>query len=78
MVARAASALGKQAIRIEDPGEASESIYRRSVWILITSNHTLAAKLAHAKHAELLTPDSSTRLWTDDYSNVLASLKALQ
>ena len=78
VVARAASALGKQAIRIEDPGETGESIYRRSVWILITSNHTFAAKLAHAKHAELLPPDSSTRLWTDDYSNVLASLKAVQ
>ena len=78
VVARAAAALGKQAIRIEDPGEATETLYRRSNWILITSSHTLAAKLARAKHAELLTPNNSTRLWTDDYSNVLASLKALQ
>jgi len=78
VVARVAGALGKQAIRIEDPGDGSESVYRSSVWILITGNRTLAAKLARVKHAELLAPTNSTRLWTDDYSNVLASLKAVQ
>ena len=78
VVARAAGALGKQAVRIEDPGETSEQIYKKSDWVLVTGNQRLAAKLAHAPHGELLDPNNGTRLWTDDYSNVLASLKALQ
>jgi hypothetical protein len=78
VVARAAGALGKQAIRIEDPGETSEQIYKKSDWVLVTGNQRLAATLAHSPHGELLDPNNGTRLWTDDYSNVLASLKALQ
>jgi len=78
VVARAAGALGKQAVRIEDPGEPDERIYKRSDWVLVTGNRQLAAKLAHAPHGELLNSNNGVRLWTDDYSNVLASLKALQ
>jgi hypothetical protein len=78
VVARAAGALDKQAIRIEVPGETTERIYKRSDWVLVTGNRQLAAKLAHTPHSELLNPNTGIRLWTDDYSNVLASLKALQ
>ncbi len=78
VVARAAGALGKQAIRIEDPGDSSERIYRRSDWVLVTANRELATRLARAGHGELLDPNNGTRLWTDDYSDVLASLKAFQ
>jgi hypothetical protein len=78
VVARAAGALGKQAIRVEDPGEANESIYKKSVWVLVTGNRQLAARLARTPHAEFLDPNNGIRLWTDDYSNVLGSLKALQ
>ncbi len=78
VVAGAAGALGKQAVRIEDPGDSSERIYSRSVWVLVTGNQRLAARLAHAGHGELLDPNNGTRLWTDDYSDVLASLKAFQ
>ena len=46
--------------------------------MLVTGNRQLAAKLAHTPHAELLDSNNGVRLWTDDYSNVLASLKALQ
>jgi spermidine synthase len=77
VVARAAGALGKQAIRIEDPGETTERIYGKSIWVLVTGNRQLAAKLARTPHGELLDPNNGTRLWTDDYSNVLASVKAL-
>jgi hypothetical protein len=78
VVARAAGALGKQAIRIDDPGENTERVYGKSVWVLVTGNQRLAARLAHSPHGEILNPNDGTRLWTDDYSNVLASLKALQ
>ena len=77
IVARAAGALGKQAIRIENPGEASERIYKKSVWVIVTGNRRLAAKLARSGHGEILNPNNGTRLWTDDYSDVLASLNAL-
>jgi hypothetical protein len=78
VVAHAAGALGKQAVRIEAPGDPSERIYRRSVWVLVTGDQRLAARLAHAGHGQLLDPNNGTRLWTDDYSDVLASLKAFQ
>ncbi len=75
VVARAASALGKQAVMIESQGEAGERILKSSEWILLTSGRPLAARLARAGHGELLGPAGGTRLWTDDYSDVLASLK---
>jgi len=78
VVARAAGALGKQAVRVEDPGELTERIYGKSVWVLVTGNRSLAARLAHTPHGEFLDPNNGIRLWTDDYSNVLGSLKAVQ
>jgi len=75
VIARAASALGKQAILIDDPVEPSESIFDKSLWVLVTADHRLAAKLARTGRGELLDGDNGTRLWTDDYSNVLASLQ---
>ncbi len=75
VVARAASALGKQAVLIESPGEPGEVTIKRAEWILLTGDHRLAARLARAGHGEFLAGDSATRLWTDDYSNVLGALK---
>jgi hypothetical protein len=75
VVARAASALGKQAVLIEGPGEPGETIIRKSEWILITADHRLAAKLARTGRGEFLDGNNGTRLWTDDYSDVLGSLK---
>ena len=54
VVARAAGALGKQAVRIEDPGEAGERVDKRSEWMLVTGNRRLAARLAHTPHGEFL------------------------
>ena len=75
VVARAASALGKQAVMVEDAGEPGERVLKSSEWILLTSGRGLAAALARAGHGEILGTASSTRLWTDDYSDVLGSLK---
>jgi spermidine synthase len=75
VVARAASTLRKQAVLIENPGEPGERVFKSSEWILITADHRLAAKLARTGHGELLDGNNGTRLWTDDYSDVLGSLK---
>ena len=78
VVARLAGALGKQAVFIENQPEQSEQTYSKSLWVLVTGNRSLAARLAKDGHGEILNPDNGTRLWTDDYSNVLGALKALQ
>ncbi len=75
VVARAASALGKQAVMIENQGEAGERVLKSSEWILLTSSRPLAAMLARTGHGDILGPGTGTRLWTDDYSDVLGSLK---
>ncbi len=75
VVARAAGALGKQAVLIESPGEPGEVTIKRAEWILLTGDRRLAATLARAGRGEVLDADNGTRLWTDDYSNVLGSLK---
>lgn len=75
VVARAAGALGKQAALIENPGEPGETILKKSEWILISTDHRLVAGLARAGRGELLDASNRTRLWTDDYSDVLGSLK---
>jgi hypothetical protein len=75
VVARAAGALGKQAVLIESPGEPGETIVKKAEWILITADQRLAAKLARTGRGEFLDGNNGTRLWTDDYSDVLGSLK---
>ncbi len=75
VVARAAAALGRAAVLIENPGEPGELINKRSQWVLITGDHRLAARLARAGRGALLSGPNSTRLWTDDYSDVIDALK---
>ena len=75
VVARAASALGKQAVMIENEGEPGERVLKSSEWILLTSGRAQAARLARAGHGQVLGAAGATRLWTDDYSDVLGALK---
>jgi hypothetical protein len=74
VIARAAHALGKSAVLIENAGEPSEFIVKRSTWVLLTSDPHQAAALAREGHGRILAPDGG-RLWTDDYSDVLEALK---
>ncbi len=74
VIARAAHAVGKTAVLIENPGEPTEVILKRSVWVLLTDTPELAKQLAAEGHGAVLYEDSG-RLWTDDYSNVLEALK---
>jgi hypothetical protein len=81
VVARAASALGKSAVLIKTP-EAPEELVLPAKWVLMVHNRQAASNLAQlASHAirvtrdELLNGSNGTRLWTDDYSNVLGALK---
>jgi hypothetical protein len=75
VVARAASALGKTAVLIESDRDETGGPIKRAQWVLLTGNRTLAAKLAHVGRGSLLNGHNATRLWTDDYSDVIAALK---
>lgn len=75
VVARAAAALGRSAVLIEDAGEPGEVVYKRSEWVLLTAEPRLAARLEREGHGRLLGPARGTRLWTDDYSDVLGALR---
>jgi hypothetical protein len=74
VIARAAHALGKTAVLIENPGEPTEVILKRSVFVLLVGDPRLARELAIAGHGRILARDTG-RFWTDDYSNVLEALK---
>lgn len=78
VIARAAATLDKHALLVEGAGDTDETIYRKSVWVLVSTNAQLLAQIARAGHGELLKPAGGVRLWTDDYSNVLGSLRAFQ
>jgi hypothetical protein len=75
VVARAASALGKTAVFIDSDRDERGGAIKRAQWVLITGDRALAADLARVGHGSLLGDDSATRLWTDDYSDVIAALK---
>jgi hypothetical protein len=75
VAARAAQALAKTAVLVESPGDPEESIIRRSAWVLVTGDHALAAHLARVGRGALLRGNSATRLWTDDYTDVIGALR---
>ncbi len=75
VVARAARALRKTAILVEGPGETGELIIKRSQWVLVTGDSRLAARLLRLGRGTALEGEDGTRLWTDDYSDVLGALK---
>jgi spermidine synthase len=81
VIARAASALGKSAVLIENP-EAPEELISSAKWVLVFDNSQAASRIAQvAANAiqvtrdEVLNGSKATRLWTDDYSDVLGALK---
>jgi hypothetical protein len=80
VVARAASALGKRAVLIESPGE-PESLIDQAQWVLVPNNNQVALTLARVARDPFLgdrgglLSGEGTRLWTDDYSDVLGALR---
>ena len=75
VVARAASALGKAAVLIESDRDETGGPINRAEWVLVTGDRALAAKLAQIGRGSYLDGHNATRLWTDDYSDVLGALR---
>jgi spermidine synthase len=75
VVAGSAEANGLGAWLIEhEPGPGSSLI--RSRWVVATNNEAVAARLASDGRARQVHP-KQTRIWTDDYSNLLSTLRLL-
>jgi hypothetical protein len=81
VIARAASALGKSAVLIETPGAPEERV-ASAKWVLVVHNSQAASRVARVAantmpvtRDEVLNGSNGTRLWTDDYSDVLGALK---
>jgi hypothetical protein len=74
VVARAARALGKSAILIENDDDLAHAI-RASKWVLMTSDPIRARKLARIGGGTPLNGNNGVRLWTDDYSNLFEALR---
>jgi spermidine synthase len=75
VIARTASALGTSAVLIESPPGARGSLIESARWVLVLRDRQDAARAAQALNGELLAGHNGTRLWTDDYSDVLGALK---
>jgi SAM-dependent methyltransferase len=75
VVARAASALGKTAVLIDSDRREEAGPIKRAQWVLVTGDRALAANLARTGEGSILSEHNTTRLWTDDYSDVIAALK---
>jgi hypothetical protein len=82
VVARAASAVGRSAVLIETPPGGPGELIRSAKWVLVVRDRQVAAKIAQlaskvmpVTRAEVLNGHNGTRLWTDDYSDVLGALK---
>jgi spermidine synthase len=81
VIARAARALGKSAVFIETPEEPRELV-DSAKWVLVVNSSQAAAEVARfasksiqVTKDEVLNGSSGTRLWTDDYSDVLGALQ---
>ena len=75
VVARAAGALGKTAVLIDSDRDERGGPIKRAQWVLITGDRALAAHLAQVGGGSFLNGHNATRLWTDDYSDVIGALK---
>lgn len=53
-----------------------EKFQAASIWVILTSDKELAAQLVQSFHYQLLTKNVPPILWTDDYSNILRTLRS--
>jgi len=74
VVEAAAAWLGKKAMLVVSDADEPKGIYRAQ-WILLSGQDAFFSQPEIAKAGQLLTPKSSTQLWTDDYSSLYRILK---
>jgi hypothetical protein len=70
---RAASALGKSAVLIESPEE-ERNLTTAARWVLISAHSRFAASAARTGGIPL-NGANGTRLWTDDYADVIGAIE---
>jgi len=73
-VALAAEALRKEARLITNERDDSQGIYP-SIWVLITGGREFFEDAEIRERAKRIEPSRNLRLWTDDYSNLLAVVR---
>jgi hypothetical protein len=71
-VARTAATIGKTTVLIQSTDDTATDAYA-SDWVLVSSNQTLIARLAHIGHGSLQT-GTGLRAWDDNYSDLLQTL----
>ena len=74
VVGAAATALGKEAVRISNADDHAKGIYA-ATWILVGSRAGFAGQAQIEKAGTILAPGKAKDLWTDDYSSLLRILK---
>jgi spermidine synthase len=74
VIVAAASALGKHAVPIDEKGDSERGTFR-SDWVLVTANEEFLALPAIRTAANAAVSVDGLRVWTDDYSNLLAVLR---
>jgi len=74
VVASAATALGKEAVLINNPDNHSKGVYA-ATWILLGDRAGFQEQQQIEKAGTILAPGNRKYLWTDDYSSLLRVLK---
>ncbi len=74
VIGRLARALGKYAFVVSSADEVENAIHG-SDWVLVSGRTDLFAKLGSLGKFLYPKPSDSLRIWTDDYSNLLGTLK---
>ena len=73
VVAGVAAAFGRQALRVVSQAHPERQILAAE-WVLVTANEELATDVGRTGRGEVLRAEK-TRLWTDQYSNILGVLR---
>ena len=73
VVAAVAAAFGRQALRVVSQAHPEQQI-SAAEWVLVTANEELATDIGQKGRGEVLRAEK-TRLWTDQYSNILGVLR---
>ncbi len=73
VVEQLATAAGMQAVLVADDGD--DALASRSDWVLVSDSAEALARGPISEVAEAITPRPGWRLWTDDFNNVIQTLK---
>jgi hypothetical protein len=75
VVQQLAAAAGMQAVLVADDGD--DALASRSDWVLVSDSAEALARGPLNEAAEAIVPRPGWRLWTDDFNNVVQTLKVL-